>query len=488
MKRVIALALALCLALLGLVSCGEGDVTTKNQGSTPTTTAGTILETKTPAGTNFGGEKIKIISRADDDYYDEISIEADEVANVIDQSVFDREASVEEKIGVDIVNDKKTTGNQYAQITDTIREHFRAGIDEYQIAVNNYYHSMDASLEDCFWNLAEIDTITLDMPWYSQYFVEEAALPNGLYFVTGDALLSRLRFVFATFFNKPLLESYSDVNVYKMVDDGAWTIDEQAAIVATIYEDADGSGTSDDGDVYGLGTFFILGVDPYWSAFELPLVGRDGDTLVNVIDNDKMVTALEKLIDLFHNNSGTYIVPRNGADLELIDAMQMFSSNQFVFMTNRLLSVESEYLTDMENAYGILPMPKLDADQEDYYSYSHDLMSVIGIPGTVAEEDLEMIGTVIEELSAYSYNFTREAYFEIALKGRYARDEESRKTLDILVDNLRIDAGEIYSKLLGDIALEIRTLVKEGRTGWSTVHRSKVKIIQNGLDKLNGVK
>ena len=121
-------------------------------------------------------------------------------------------------------------------------------------------------------------------------------------------------------------------------------------------------------------------------------------------------------------------------------------------MTHWLLSVEYEYLTDMENAYGIIPIPKLNEDQDDYYSYTHDLMSVIGIPGTVEEEKLEMIGTALEELSAYSYNYTIEAFFEVALKGRYMRDEESRKMLDLIVDNLRIDTGWIYSKNLGGIA------------------------------------
>ena len=56
------------------------------------------METKTPEGTNFGVEKINFLSRSDVDYYDEISVKPDEIANIIDQSIFDREAYVEEKI------------------------------------------------------------------------------------------------------------------------------------------------------------------------------------------------------------------------------------------------------------------------------------------------------------------------------------------------------------------------------------------------------
>ena len=85
LKRLICALLALAMiASLALVSCGGGDETTAPPSNTPDTTAArTILETKTPAGTNFGGEKIKFLSRSDVDYYDEITVKADEIANVI---------------------------------------------------------------------------------------------------------------------------------------------------------------------------------------------------------------------------------------------------------------------------------------------------------------------------------------------------------------------------------------------------------------------
>ena len=168
--------------------------------------------------------------------------------------------------------------------------------------------------------------------------------------------------------------------------------------------------------------------------------------------------------------------------------MREFASDHYLFMTHWLLSVEYEYLTDMENAYGIIPIPKLNEDQDDYYSYTHDLMSVVGIPGTAPEEDLDMLGVVIEELSAYSYNYTREAFFEIALKGRYMRDQQSREMLDLAIDNLRIDAGWIYSKVLNGIALEMRALVQNKNSGWATLYRAKGKILASCLDKLNGDK
>ena len=133
-------------------------------------------------------------------------------------------------------------------------------------------------------------------------------------------------------------------------------------------------------------------------------------------------------------------------------------------------------------------MPKALQEQDDYYTYVFDQSSVIGVPGTVEEDKLDMIGIVLEELSAYSYNYTREAFFEVALKGRYMRDEQSRQMLDLIVNNIQMDAGWLYSNIMSDIGQIMRTLVKGKNTGWANVYRAKKVIIQNGIDKLNGIK
>ena len=490
-SKILSAVLALVmLASLVLASCGGDDGTTASGGTTPNTTAGrTILETKTPEGTNYDGEKVKFLSRSDVDYYDEITVKADEIANVIDQSIFDRETSVEEKIGIELENEQVAQGTNYAKITDMIREHFRAGINEYQLIANGCYHTMDASLEECFWTLSDIDSIDLTMPWYSQYFVEEATLPSGeLYFVAGDATISRIRWCYATFFNQALASTYGLEDLYKVVEEGRWTIDYQYEIVANVYSDENGNSVSDEGDLFGFSAHYVVGIDPYWSGFQLPIVQKVDGQFVDALDGDRMVDALAKIIDLFYNTNGSFIYQPGSGDPNNEVMSREFASDHYLFMTHWLLAVETEYLTDMENAYGIIPIPKLNEDQDDYYSYTHDLMSVVGIPGTAPEEDLDMLGVVIEELSAYSYNYTREAYYELALKGRYMRDQQSREMLDLIVDNLRIDAGWIYSKTLNGIALTIRTMVRNKNTGWATVYRSQRKILENGIAKLNGTK
>ena len=493
MKRflsIVCLLLAFATAVSPLIACGENtDDTTTSQPDNPTTSGQrTIIPTATPEGTNFGGEKIKFLSRALLDYYDEITVNSDEIANIIDQSTFDREVYVEEKIGVDITNKKVNIGTTYAMLTDMVRDNFRSGVHEYDVFANGVMHTATAAFDDCLWNLNEIATISLDMPWYTQDFVESATLSDGLYCIAGDLCLSRIRYTFATFVNMPLLAGYNDCDIYKIVTDGEWTIDRQFEITSAIYEDANQNSVSDEGDIYGFATQRVLGPDPYWSAFELNILDKIDGVFTEIIDLDRMTTATEKINNLFHNSNGTYVRPYVGTDPYNYDMMTSFASNQYVFMTHFIVSVENEAFTQMENDYGIIPMPKLNTDQEDYYSYSHDQMSVIAIPGTAPEENLGMIGTVIEELSAYAYNYTREIYYELALKGRYMRDETSRLMLDKIVDNIIMDAAMIYApRFSGSPFGELRTLTQNNRSNWASTYRSKKPFITRGIDTLNGV-
>ena len=95
------------------------------------------------------------------------------------------------------------------------------------------------------------------------------------------------------------------------------------------------------------------------------------------------------------------------------------------------------------------------------------------------------MGAFLEAFSNYSYNETREVYFETALKGRYARDEDSRRMLDLIVDSIYIDAGWIYSYCLEDFALILRNLVRAKNTNWASGYRAKGNMMNIKLKDLN---
>jgi hypothetical protein len=100
----------------------------------------------------------------------------------------------------------------------------------------------------------------------------------------------------------------------------------------------------------------------------------------------------------------------------------------------------------MEDAYGILPVPKYDAYQEQYYSmvnpYSDSLIAVINTAG-----ELETVGATLELMGYYSYYNIYPDFYDVVIHGRGTRDEESRRMLNLVFSNRTYDLGLVYDPL-----------------------------------------
>lgn len=484
--RIIALAMSVFMVLLVFASCGDGSDTTTSSETKP----GDISDVWIPDGLgedlDFGGEKIRILSRSEDWFYDELQVERDEVVNVIDESVFNREGYVEERLGIEMMAEKIARGSDgLSTITNITRQNFQSALDTYDIVAGSCYHLQPLTTESMMYDLTEVENIDLDQPWYAQNFIDLATINDQLMFVTGDAALSLMRLTFVTFVNMDIASTYGCSNIYEIVNNKQWTLDYQSTLVSNVYEDLNGNSTADEEDLYGLTMSVGAGVDLYWSAFDMQILTNDSaDGLTISMDQEKVGEAVVKLCDLHHDNPGVFAQPTN-EDLEYETIKQRFASGQRLFANIHLISVESEFFINMEAVYGIIPAPLWNEDQEDYYSYVHDQYTVFGIPGTVSDDKLPAVGAFLEATSNYSYNDTRDVYFEIALKGRYARDEQSRVMLDKIINSIKIDAGWIYSGCLNNFANEFRNLVKGNNRNWSSTYRAKGKILENYLGKLN---
>jgi hypothetical protein len=93
--------------------------------------------------------------------------------------------------------------------------------------------------------------------------------------------------------------------------------------------------------------------------------------------------------------------------------------------------------TDVD--FGILPYPKYDDTQERYYSRVSYYNPTL-VPKT--NSDLEFTGCILEALMCESENTVVPAYYEIALKTKYSRDDESSAMLDFIFSTRVVDIGD----------------------------------------------
>ena len=99
--------------------------------------------------------------------------------------------------------------------------------------------------------------------------------------------------------------------------------------------------------------------------------------------------------------------------------------------------------------YGVLPYPKYDESQENYKTTVLNNHSVVTIP--IDSKDRECAAAICEALAYESWKSVTPAYFETALKVKYARDNDSSQMFDIIREGASFDFGYIYTASLDGI-------------------------------------
>ena len=96
----------------------------------------------------------------------------------------------------------------------------------------------------------------------------------------------------------------------------------------------------------------------------------------------------------------------------------------------------------MTSDYGLLPIPKLNEEQTEYYSTYSYYAPAVAIPAYQKEgRTAEGAAAVMEAISYYGKTILMEQYHNVLLKGRIARDEDCRKMLDLIFEASHFDIG-----------------------------------------------
>ena len=489
-KKVLSLILAVLMILPMAVACAEtpteGETTTA--GPTAITTAPAASEeipeeteftSKTlPADLKFNGETVTILSRDASFVSDELWVD-DQNGAMVNDAIYKRNEKVMEQLNVKFES-IKLSGDAYLVSTE-LRNAASNGEAYFDIAANSTYSTIMYTGENIFLDLTDCEYLDLDAIYWSQGYNESASIGNSQYLATGALALSLYRLMFITFYNKDLLEEAQYENLYTVVDDGRWTIDYQIQLSKDLYRDADGSGTVSEGDTVGFASSTLSYLDPYWSSCDIQIITKDADNYLQYsLDAEKLSNTVDKLIVLFHQ-SNAWFDKSSGDDGKQTAMSNLFATGNVGTVTLRLGSVETEQFITMQDEYGIIPMPKYDENQEKYYTFLHDQFTSIGIPSAHSndEEKVQMLGAVLEALALENYKSVVPTYYEVALKGRYLEDGDSWRMLDMIYENVKVDAGVLYTKNLGSIHQTPRNMIEAGRNTVS----SQIKAIARQIEK-----
>ena len=101
------------------------------------------------------------------------------------------------------------------------------------------------------------------------------------------------------------------------------------------------------------------------------------------------------------------------------------------------LSKITTFISEMDDPYGILPMPKYDTNQAEYMSFVNGSSAMVMVAKT--EADIDFVGTIIEAMATFNYDNVTPQLFEVSTKLQAAQDPDSSAMVDYIVRNRIFD-------------------------------------------------
>ena len=337
--------------------------------------------------------------------------------------------------------------------------------------------------------------IDLTKEWWSDELVEDCSIDGKIYFMVGDIAYTLYEYMEVVFFNPALLEGhnvYTD-DIYDLVREGGWTFEKMMALAKDLDYGSkleDKTITHSNGFYQNVYERFGLmltshGVQAMYSSIEDNFIYKDESTgryKANTKLPEAFVTYVDELLvkNIVENNGIYWNQPAGNADLE--KGNELFKNGQGMFYIQQLSAAEdiSTKITD----FGILPLPKYNATQEEYYTGVRDTMSGVFVLSNC--EKLEMVATITEAMCMKSYQKVRPAFYEITMKGRYSSNTDVQEMLDMIRNNLKLGFGLMYNNLIGNPYYNVQTCYVNTSKGQSTKIETlyNAKALQEKLDAM----
>lgn len=403
----------------------------------------------------------------------------------ISDSIYNRELYVEDRLGVEIENVKVIKGGDRE-----IEKIFATDDDSYDAIISTNTFMSECAIDKYLTDLYTVDYLNFDKPWWSQNFSESAELFGSLYLCSGSLFISLVRNTVAMYYNKTLALEYSSSKpelqmLYDIVDSGDWTYDKMTEIAADIYDDANGNSLRDMDDIYGIcynqGTPFVT----FWSGFDIDVFTRTEDGWFEfAVSTDKLYNSLEKISRFMFEEPGSATARVGTSDenfLEYNYQLDLFANGNSLFLLEKVGRAETDAFRNMKDDYGILPHPKYDSGQKNYYSFPETLFGAVAIPKMNSEPDV--VGAVLEAMASYSYRGTMPLYLDTVLKGQYMSDPQSRRMIDLVVEGIKIDPAWIYIDTLATrYPAKFSEQMPSGNASYVSIHESNSKKMKINLD------
>lgn len=479
-QTVFLLVLAICTNLLfGCSNENTLQETDSKDTAVSIETVDTAEETAAPepdfAVPDYDGYSFRMLAAPHTDGTpSEIDVES-ETGESLNDAVYRRNMKLESELDIQMV-EILSYGNVPA---GEIRDVIVAGEDAYDAIISQVVYYAPHIIEGFLLDTAELQHIDPEKTYWNGGVIRDSAIAGREFLLFGDSLWSDKSRTWCLCFNKELLEANRFENPYELVREGLWTLDKLKEQCLGVKNDVDGNGEYNEKDLWGLLGSNTAGIGLVTSCGMITTEsGKDGLTLR--LGDESTVSILGEIHEFI--NAGTMMLRaediKNGGNIwdEIIN---VFREGRALYRISILSDVTS--LRDMENDFGILPMPKRNENQQEYLTtYQGWNANAIAVPMTV--KDPAQTGAILEYMSYYSTDTILKAYYDITLQRKVSRDNDSAEMLDLIFSSVTTDIA--LAMEFGGIRPQLVSMINSGdNTIASSIASIKVSI-QNELNTL----
>ena len=494
--RMFAAWLCTLLVIPTVMSCGSTEPTQTDVQTQDTAAKTEAVETVDPTqaaldaavakmqGNDFGGHEFRIMDRSDeqDPNWETIDVWAEaESGDTINDAVYQRNRLLEENLNIKISENKVKTPNADAKTS------IMAGGDDFDLFTDGLSHLATMAVGGYLVDLNEMSGLKLSEEWWDQDLNRDLTIANKLFFCTGDISIMDNYGTWCVMFNKDIAQDYDLDNLYEHVKAGTWTLPLMYDMAKEVTKDLDGNGTLEDTDQWG---FLTESYNEYglWAAGGQRITAKDADDLPTLVAySDKSVEVIQLVTQFTQDKAATLLADQvKTGDGGCAFTNEHFGGGKALFIYGGMWLITKYRAYDVN--FGVVPAPKYDENQERYYNtYSYANCTAYSVPTTAVDQT--RTGTIMEAMAEVSKYTLTPAYYDVALKGKYIRDEESAEMLDIILAQRAYDLGMIFN--WGNMFSTITGLSTNANadfaSSYAKIEKATIKAIEKFVDSLEAL-
>lgn len=304
--------------------------------------------------------------------------------------------------------------------------------------------------QSSLYDIGDLPVVNSNMPWWSSYFWEGVSYNDSLYFVAGQAagggffatpyvMICNLQLAQDVY----MQDGETTLDIFSMIENGEWTLENFEYIISDYTTDLNSDSeisVYQDRMAYAHCRSDVTALCHYVAAgMKLSTVDSDGniDVLLGA-DAENMVERLGNAFDGIKDNFDEKAYFQDKPSQQMV----AFKNNRALFFGNSMSYVDE--ITDMEANYAIIPCPKADTKQKDYFSGINTWTpGYIAFPGLCGDGDAEFVGYTAELLGYWSSVYVKPEVYDKVLCLRLAKDPRQMRIMDTIYDNLYVDLNYV---------------------------------------------